>query len=99
MCACWGHVARLVEEPDPLPLLSQGTQVFRSIDQLTGSYSRVRVVNREEATDVPAYEQGQRRGDHETGSFSYVWAIEVEHESNPCWCYQSSTGGFDSAMC
>ena len=81
------HMAGLVEEPESLPLFSQRTQIFRRIDQLTGSDGRIGVVDRQEATDVPANEQGQHNGDHETGSIFDVWGIGVEHESNPCWCY------------
>lgn len=92
------HVAGLIEEPEPLPLFSECTQIFRRVDQLTGADGGVGVVNRKKATDVSADKQGQHNGDHETSTVSYVrlvraiCAVEIEHESNPCWCYQSSKG-------
>ncbi len=98
MRSCGRHVAGLIEEPEPLPLFAECTQIFRRVDQLTGTDGRVGVVNRKKATDVSADKQCQHDADHEAGTVSYValiraiWAVEIEHESNPCWCYQSSRG-------
>ena len=55
------HVARLVEEPDPLPFVEEVAQVFGREDQLLGAPGRIGRVHRNQAAGVDR--QHPRHGD------------------------------------
>ena len=45
------HVARLVKEPESLPFLNELSQIFRSVNQLLGTFCRVSRIDRDRTSN------------------------------------------------